>query len=171
MCLLTFWMNGFFCSMWSEPRQVWHNIRRSQHLAASVLMRSVISGKVIHQMCVCRLALRMTMGSIHVEVGRGDKLENFDFNFFPTSKTWKGLLTTNSNNNLRKNIFRTPLYRGSENSDKCIGYGQNVFQWTSNEPLWHLKLNWLTTLDPLASLFASNAYFQLKGPYFKYLAI
>ena len=28
-------------------------------------------------------------------VGRGDKLENFDLIFFPTSKTWKGLLTTN----------------------------------------------------------------------------
>ena len=30
-----------------------------------------------------------------VGVGRGDKLENFDLIFFPTSKTWKGLLTTN----------------------------------------------------------------------------
>ena len=28
-------------------------------------------------------------------LGRGDKLENFDLIFFPTSKTWKGLLTTN----------------------------------------------------------------------------
>ena len=28
-------------------------------------------------------------------IGRGDKLENFDLIFFPTSKTWKGLLTTN----------------------------------------------------------------------------
>ena len=27
-------------------------------------------------------------------IGRGDKLENFDLNFFPTSKTWKGLPTT-----------------------------------------------------------------------------
>ena len=26
LCLLTFWMNGFFCSIWSEPRQVWHYI-------------------------------------------------------------------------------------------------------------------------------------------------
>ena len=31
----------------------------------------------------------------HVKVGRGDKLKNFDLIFFPTSKTWKGLLTTN----------------------------------------------------------------------------
>ena len=31
--------------------------------------------------------------------------------------------------------------------------------------LWHLKLNWLTTLDPLASLLPSDAYFQLKWPY------
>ena len=28
-------------------------------------------------------------------LGRGDKLKNFDLMFFPTSKTWKGLLTTN----------------------------------------------------------------------------
>ena len=31
---------------------------------------------------------------ITLELGRGDKLENFDLIFFPTSKTWKGLLTT-----------------------------------------------------------------------------
>ena len=28
-------------------------------------------------------------------IGRGDKLENFDLTFFPTSKMWKWLLTTN----------------------------------------------------------------------------
>ena len=51
-------------------------------------------------------------------------------------------------------------------------YGQNVFQWTSNEPLWHyLKLNWLTTLDPLASNLASDAYFQFKWPYFVYFQV
>ena len=32
--------------------------------------------------------------SLWLLIGRGDKLENFDF-FSPTSKTWKGLLTTN----------------------------------------------------------------------------
>ena len=53
----------------------------------------------------------------------------------------------------------------------CIDYGQNVFLWTSNEPLWHLELNWLTTLDPLASLLASEAYLQLKWPYSVYLAV
>ena len=53
----------------------------------------------------------------------------------------------------------------------CIDYGQNVFQWTSDEPLCHLKLNWLTTVDPLASLLASDAYFQLKLPYFVYLPV
>ena len=47
MCLLTFRMNAFFCSMWSVPQLFWHNItirrlRRSKHLAASVLMQPVI---------------------------------------------------------------------------------------------------------------------------------
>ena len=46
-----------------------------------------------------------------------------------------------------------------------------MFQWTSNELLWHLKLNWLTTLDPSVSLLASDAYYQLKWPYFVYLAV
>ena len=46
-----------------------------------------------------------------------------------------------------------------------------MFQWTSNELLWHLKLNWLTTLDPSVSVLASDAYFQLKWPYFVYLAV
>ena len=38
----------------------------------------------------CRLVAIATL-----VVGRGDKLENFDLIFSPTSKTWKGLLTTN----------------------------------------------------------------------------
>ena len=49
ICLLTFWMNSFFGSMWSELRQVRSDIRHSQHLAASVLMlmlmRPVVSGE------------------------------------------------------------------------------------------------------------------------------
>ena len=32
---------------------------------------------------------------IHIELERGDKLENLDFNFFTTSKILKVLLTTN----------------------------------------------------------------------------
>ena len=56
-------------------------------------------------MFVCLLGLMVV---------RGDKLENFDLIFFPTPKSWKGLLTTNQNTNLRKHIFGTPLYRGSK---------------------------------------------------------
>ena len=33
-----------------------------------------------------------------------------------------------------------------------------------------VKMCWLTTLDPLESLLASNAYFQLKWPYLKYFS-
>ena len=32
MYFLTFFKNEFFCSMWSEPRHVWHDIIHSQHL-------------------------------------------------------------------------------------------------------------------------------------------
>ena len=39
MCLLTFWMNGFFCpTLRSELREGRHDIGCSQHLAASVLI-------------------------------------------------------------------------------------------------------------------------------------
>ena len=58
---------------------------------------------------------------VELLIGRGDKLENFDLIFFPTSKTWKGLLTTNKNNNLRKNIFGTPRYRGLKLLHGSIG--------------------------------------------------
>ena len=67
-------------------------------------------------------------------------------------------------------------YRKTKNKKKWkfwlrIDDGQNVFQWTLNELLWHLKLNWLTALDPSVSLLASDAYFQLKWLYFVYLAV
>ena len=58
---------------------------------------------------------------ILLEVGRGDKLENFDLIFFPTSKTWKGLLTTNYNNNLQKNSFGNPCTGGQKLLHGSIG--------------------------------------------------
>ena len=46
-------MNGFFCSVLSELWQVWHDIGRSQHLAASVLILPVTSGnKLTLHFCV-----------------------------------------------------------------------------------------------------------------------
>ena len=77
--------------------------------------------------------------------------------FFPTSKTLKGLLTTNQNDNLGKKDSGTPctggggvsktfawLHRMYRKTKKwkfwlCIDYGQNMSQWTSNKPLWKKK--------------------------------
>ena len=39
--------------------------------------------------------IRDKLYSAELIVGRGDKSENFDLMFFPTSKTLKGLLTIN----------------------------------------------------------------------------
>ena len=45
----------------------------------------------------------------------------------------------------------------------CFDFGQHVIQWTENEHLLHLRLNWLKTLYSLPLLSTPEVYFQLVG--------